>query len=295
MKNSIFKGVGTAIITPFSDGKIDLVRLSGLIEMQIKGGVDCIVVGGTTGEAATLSDKERYELYREAKRMIDGRVKLILGTGTNDTSVAMRHTEFASKLGCDGVLIVTPYYNKGTEEGILRHYLAIADSSDVPMLLYNVPSRTGVCLSLELISELSKCEQIVGIKEASDSAERLIALSAMKDKIKLYAGNDSQIYTVLSLGGEGVISVVSNIMPKTASSLCKQFFAGNRETALEIQRKMLPVINNLFLETNPAPIKYAMSRLGLCSSEMRLPMWLPTQKTREKIDEMIRRLGSELK
>lgn len=289
MKKEIFRGVATAIITPFLGGKIDFGALKKLIDRQIESGIDCIVVGGTTGEAATLEDSERYRLFRESKAMIDGRCKLVFGTGTNDTRVAMLHTEYASKLGCDGVLLVTPYYNKGTEEGIIRHYLAIAEVSDTPMLLYNVPSRTGVNLSFDILTELAKCDRIVGIKEASDSADRLMGLSGMTDSLRLYSGNDSQIYTTLSLGGSGVISVVSNLYPRSTLEICKQFFANNRQESLEMQKKLLPVINNLFLETNPAPAKYAMSRLGLCSPEMRLPIWLPTQATRRRIDEQLKK------
>ncbi|MBQ7363278.1 MAG: 4-hydroxy-tetrahydrodipicolinate synthase [Clostridia bacterium] len=286
-KKVIFKGVATALITPFSDGEIDYSCLERLIEFQIYSGIDAIVIGGTTGEAATLSNEERYKLFREAKRMINGRCKLILGTGTNDTRVAKLHTEYASRLGCDGVLLVTPYYNRGTKDGVIKHYLEIAEVSEVPMLLYNVPGRTGVNLSLETLEELRKCEKIVGIKEASDSDERLVALSAFGDTLHLYAGNDSQIFSTLSLGGLGVVSVLSNLMPKETRDICKLFFTGRRDESLKLQQKLLPVINSLFLETNPAPIKYAMSRAGMCSPEMRLPMWLPTEASRRRIDEAI--------
>ncbi len=286
-KTVIFKGVGTALITPFSDGEIDYHSLERLIEFQILSGVDAIIIGGTTGEAATLSDTERYTLFREAKKMINGRCKLIFGTGTNDTRVAVAHTEYASKIGCDGVLLVTPYYNRGTKDGVIRHYLEIAEVSDAPILLYNVPSRTGVTLSLDTLRELARSEKIVGIKEASDSEDRLLELSCFGDELYLYAGNDSQIYSTLSLGGLGVISVVSNLFPKETCDICKSFYAGERENSLKLQQKLLPVINSLFLETNPAPVKYAMSRAGMCSSEMRLPMWLPTEASRRRIDEAI--------
>ena len=286
-KTIIFKGVGTALITPFSDGEIDYPCLERLIEFQVSSGIDALVIGGTTGEAATLSDTERYTLFKEAKKIIGGRCKLILGTGTNDTRVAKKHTEYASKIGCDGVLLVTPYYNRGTKEGVVRHYLEIADISDVPILLYNVPSRTGVNLSEETLTELAQSEKIVGIKEASDSEDRLVALSAYGDSLGLYAGNDSQIFSVLSLGGLGAISVVSNIFPKETLDICKYFFSGEREKSLKLQQKLLPVINSLFLETNPAPIKYAMAKAGMCLPDMRLPMWLPTESSRKKIDEAI--------
>lgn len=286
LKSEIFRGVGTALITPFANGRIDFYTLERLIERQIDAKIDALVVGGTTAEAATLSDKERYELFRESKRMIDGRCKLIYGTGTNDTKVAIKHTRYASKLGCDGVLVVTPYYNKGTSEGIIRHYEAIADSSDAPVILYNVPSRTGVNLTIEMLEILSKHKNIHAIKEASDSQDRLTAISGIKG-LGLYSGNDSQIYPVLSLGGLGVISVISNLYPKETMEICKLYLANKHKESLKLQQDMLPLINALFLETNPAPIKYAMSKYGLCLSDMRLPMWLPTKQTREKIDAAI--------
>ena len=291
-KTEIFRGVATALITPFKDGKIDYDALVGLIERQINAGIDALVIGGTTAEAATLSDTERYELFNKAKELIDGRCKLIFGTGTNDTRVAIKHTEYASRLGCDAVLVVTPYYNKGTNDGITKHYEEIARSSGVPVLLYNVPSRTGVNLSLDTLMRLSENERIVGIKEASDSLDRLVAISGI-DGLALYSGNDSQIYPALSLGGLGVISVVSNLYPKETIDICKYFFANSKDKSLEAQRKLLPVINALFLETNPAPVKYALSEKGLCLSDMRLPMWLPTKATRDKIDRVIERFENE--
>ncbi len=285
-KKEIFRGVATALITPFKDGKIDFEVLGRLIERQIDAGIDALVIGGTTAEAATLSDKERYELFRESKRMIDGRTKLIYGTGTNDTKVAINHTRYASKIGCDGVLVVTPYYNRGTRDGMVKHYEGIAKASDAPVLLYNVPSRTGVSLSLDVLEELSEIENIVGIKEASDSLDRFVAISGI-DGLSLYSGNDSQIYSVLSLGGLGVISVVSNLFPSETMEICKDYFANKRDNSLKKQKELLPVINTLFIEINPAPIKYAMSKCGLCRADMRLPMWLPTKQSREKIDKAV--------
>lgn len=285
-KAEIFRGVGTALITPFYDGEIDYDTLVRLIERQIDAGIDALIIGGTTAEAATLSDKERYELYKVAMETVAGRCKLIFGTGTNDTRVAIKHTLFASELGCDGVLVVTPYYNRGTADGVVRHYESIAEASGVPILLYNVPSRTGVNLSIETLKRLAENERIVGIKEASDSIDRLVSISSI-DGLALYAGNDSQIYPVLSLGGIGAISVSSNLYPRETMDICKYYFADNRIMSLRTQIELLPVINALFLETNPSPIKYAMSKKGLCLPDMRLPLWLPTEATREKIDKTI--------
>lgn len=286
-KMEIFRGVGTALITPFKDGDIDFPTLGELIERQISAGIDALVIGGTTAEAATLSDTERYRLFDYSKEKIAGRCRLIYGTGTNDTRVAIRHTEYASRLGCDGVLVVTPYYNRGTAEGVVHHYEAIAEASGVPVLLYNVPSRTGVNLSLETLERLAENERIVGIKEASDSLDRLMSISRLEG-IALYSGNDSQIYPVLSLGGLGVISVVSNLYPEKTMDICKYYFANDKKMSLKIQKELLPVISALFLETNPAPIKYAMAKRGLCLPDMRLPMWLPTKVTRDKIDAVLK-------
>ena len=282
-KRRIFFGASTALITPFTDGEIDYEALGRLIELQISGGIEALVIGGTTAEAATLSDEERYKLYTFAKGKIGGRARLILGTGTNDTRVALAHTRFAERLGCDGVLLVTPYYNKGTEEGIEKHYLKIAESVDLPIIVYNVPSRTGVNLGIRLLERLAKHPNIVGLKEASDSTDRLVQLAAFGDELWLYSGNDSQIYPTLSLGGAGVISVASNLLPVTVGNLCKSYFEGRTEEALRLQIRLMPFIRSLFIETNPAPIKYAMSRLGLCSCEVRLPLSEPRESSKEEI------------
>lgn len=292
-KPQIFNGAATALITPFKNGEVDTAAFDRLIERQICAGIDAIVIGGTTAEAATLSDSERYHLFERARDVAGGRTKLIFGTGTNDTVAAIRHTISAERIGCDGVLLVTPYYNKGTKEGLARHYELIADSTSLPILLYNVPSRTGVSIDLDTLQRLSERNNIVGIKEASDSQDRLTSISAMGDRLHLYAGNDSAIYTTLALGGSGVISVISNLYPVLTVNLCKQFFAHNHTSALKTQHAMLPMIRALFRETNPSPIKYAMSKLGLCSEEMRLPLSLPTQQTIEEIETAMATLTTE--
>lgn len=283
-KKRIFRGAGCALITPFKKGEIDYDALGRLIDRQIEAKVDALIIGGTTGEAATLSNKERYELFSFAKERISGRTKLIFGTGTNDTRVALKHTKFAEELGCDGVLLVTPYYNKGTEDGIEKHYLNIAESVDLPIIVYNVPSRTGVNLGINLLDRLANHENIVAIKEASDSTDRLVTLAAFSDKLALYAGNDSQIYLTLALGGAGVISVVANILPKATKALCDGYFEGKHTHALRLQLELLPFIKTLFLETNPSPIKYAMEKVGLCTREVRLPLSEPRESTKEEID-----------
>lgn len=286
-KKKIFRGIGTALITPFRDGIIDYTALSEIIERQIEAGVDALIIGGTTGEASTLSDAERYQLFAYSKAAIDSRCKLIFGTGSNDTKKAIEHTKRASRIGCDGILCVTPYYNKGTESGIVKHYLQIAECSTAPVLLYNVPSRTGVNLSLDAVEELAKHENIVGIKEASDSCDRLIALRELGDELSLYAGNDSAAYSVLSLGGNGVISVFSNAYPEYFTKLAREFFAGQNKISLAMQIKALPLIRSLFVETNPAPIKYLMHKMGLCSNELRLPLDAISKKHEREIDASV--------
>lgn len=287
MKKSIFRGVGTALVTPFSDGKIDYDALERLIEGQIEAKISALIIGGTTGEAATLSDEERYELYAFCKERIGGRCAMVLGTGTNDTEVAIRHTKYAEDLGCDGALLVTPYYNKGTDRGVIEHYKKIAKSTSLPLILYNVPSRTGVNMSRQMLESLSEVENIVGIKEAADSADRLVDIAAMGDKLRLFAGNDSQLFTALSLGGDGVISVVSNLAPKQMMNIYDHFCEGNLSAAREAQISLLPLIHAMFVETNPAPIKYAMARVGLCRSEVRLPLFEVSDGAKKIIDDAI--------
>lgn len=292
-KKIIFSGVGTALITPFKDGVIDFSSLKRLINTQIECGINALIIGGTTGECATLSDDERYRLFSFAKAEIGGRCPLIFGTGTNDTKAAIRHTMLASQIGCDGILSVTPYYNKGTERGIVKHYLQIAEASTVPVLLYNVPSRTGVNITQSSLEKLSEHENIVGIKEASDSADRLIAIRELSDSLTLYAGNDSATYTVLSLGGEGVISVVSNAYPKQTLEITEAYFKNDLKSSLTAQIKLLPIIRALFCETNPAPIKYVMNRLGFCTGELRLPLDYVTEASQRLIDNEMNRLCAQ--
>ncbi len=289
-KNIIFEGCATALITPMKSGGIDYPSFDRLIEEQISSGVSALVVGGTTGEAATLSNKERYTLYRYAKEKVASRAKLIFGTGTNDTSLAVKHTKEAEKIGCDGILVVTPYYNKGTYRGVCEHYKKIASSCDCPVILYNVPSRTGVNLTLAQLEELSRIENVVAIKEASDSVDRLTELSKFGDELCLYAGNDSQIFATLSLFGKGVISVVSNVYPKRVVKICDDFKAGKYKDALSSQLELLEFIKLMFIETNPSPIKYAMSLAGLCLEDTRLPLTPPEKSTKQAIFEAMKRL-----
>ncbi len=285
-KHLIFKGAATALITPFKDGKIDYGALSLLIERQISAGIKAIVIGGTTGEAATLDDFERYELFDAARDMIKDRCKLVLGTGTNDTKTAISHAKAAKASGCDGILVVTPYYNKGTVNGVTRHYLEIAEATDLPIILYNVPTRTGVNLTITQLKELSKHENIVGIKEASDSLERLSRLSLFGDELYLYSGADQAICQTLSVGAMGLISVISNLYPCKTAELCERFFSGDARGAFLIQKALVNICDGLFIETNPAPVKYILSRMGLCGGELRLPLCEVTKESALLLDKL---------
>lgn len=286
-KRTVFKGAATALITPFKDGEIDYPALGRLIDWQIESGIDALVIGGTTAEAATLTDKERYALFNFAREQVRGHTRLIFGTGTNDTAAALRHTKEAARIGCDGVLVVTPYYNKGTESGIVKHYLQIAEASEAPVLLYNVPGRTGVNLSYSVLDRLSEHENIVGIKEASDSHDRLVNLRTYGENLDLYAGNDSAIYTTLALGGMGVISVMSNACPRLTRDICRLYFSGDHAQSLEGQIRILPLIRALFCETNPSPIKYVMKAMGYCTGEVRLPLAEVSAESAALIDKVL--------
>lgn len=289
-KQKIFEGVGTALVTPFRDGKIDFTALLRLINMQIDSGVSAIIISGTTGECATLKDNERYSLFEAARDMVSGRAKLIFGTGTNDTDAAIKHTVAAEKYSPDGILVVTPYYNKGTERGVVEHYEAIIKSTDLPIIVYNVPSRTGVNLSIDTLKSLSKHESVVGIKEAGDSLSRYVRLSDMADELPLYAGNDNQIYPALALGGAGVISVVSNVLPRNVVELCTLFSSGRLSEARLAQLKLLPLIDALFSETNPAPVKWLLHSLGVIGDEIRLPLTMPCEETKSRLTDAYKRL-----
>ena len=282
-KRIIFEGVGTALVTPFRDGGIDYTALGGLIEMQLRCGSDALIIGGTTGEAATLTDDERYRLFSFSRAKVNDRCRLVFGTGTNDTKAAVRHTMLASQIGCDGALVVTPYYNKGTEEGIVNHYLRIAEASGVPVLLYNVPTRTGVNLSFDALGRLAEHENIVGIKEAHDGFERQVKLAAFGDKLHRYAGADATFFPTLALGGLGVISVASNAYPERVRRIYTLFKEGKYAESLAAQVKLLPLIDALFIETNPSPIKFVMEKMGLCSGEVRLPLDRVRAENAEKI------------
>lgn len=273
MKNTVFRGVATAIATPLTKDGVDYEQFARLIEMQIAGGVDAIVAVGTTGEGSTLTDEEHKEAIRFCVEKVAGRVPVIAGTGSNDTAYAISLTEFACEVGADAMLLVTPYYNKATQKGMEASFRAIADASTKPCILYNVPSRTGCNLLPETVLALADHPNIVGIKEACGNISQIAKLAALVgDKMDIYSGNDDQIVPILSLGGAGVISVLSNIMPKETKKICTDYFEGKCDEALKAQLRLLPLIDALFCEVNPIPVKAALAAMGYGENYLRLPL-----------------------
>ena len=280
-KELIFKGVGTALITPTNEKGIDFEKLEKLIDFQIKEGINAIIIAGTTGEGATLNDKEHRDLLTFSKEKIRGRVPMVAGVGSNDTNYACELTKFACEIGVDGLLAVTPYYNKATQYGLIQSYTAIAKASNKPIILYNVPSRTGVNIEPETYLELSKVDNVVGIKEANGNLAKIMdTFNLVGDKLYIYSGNDDEITPFLSMGGMGVISVLSNMLPKETVEICDSFFAGDVKKSATLQLKYLPLIRALFSEVNPIPIKSAMAKLGYCDNYLRLPL-TPMNKAKE--------------
>lgn len=272
---SIFTGAGTAIVTPFkASGEIDFNKFEELIEDQIAGSIDCIVVAGTTGEAATMSDEEQLEAIKFTCDVVKGRVPVVAGTGSNNTAHAIHLSVEAEKLGADGLLLVSPYYNKATQNGLKAHFTAIANSVKIPSILYNVPSRTGMNIAPATVVDLCKnVENIVAVKEASGNFSQIAQLMNLSDGcVDVYSGNDDQIVPLLALGGKGVISVLSNVAPKETHDICEMFFKGNIEGSRNLQLKALPLIDALFCEVNPIPVKAALNLMGKNVGIPRLPL-----------------------
>ncbi len=276
-----FHGSITALITPFKNGKIDEKTLAKLVRGQIESGTDGLVPVGTTGECPTLSLKEHERVIQIVIDAAQGEVPVIAGTGSNSTEEAVHLTRFAKKAGADGALLVTPYYNRPSQEGLFRHYQKIAKSVDIPLVLYNVPGRTGVTLSPETVARLSKIPGIVAIKEATGSMDQASEILSLCD-ITVLSGDDSLTLPLLSLGAKGVISVASNVIPQSVAEMVDEFFAGNYKEASILHYKMFPVFRALFVETNPVPVKRAAKFLGLASDEVRLPL-CPMKESNEKI------------
>ncbi|MBE7090568.1 MAG: 4-hydroxy-tetrahydrodipicolinate synthase [Clostridiales bacterium] len=284
MKNTVFTGAATAIITPLNERGVDYEKFGALIEWQIKEGIDAIVAVGTTGEGSTLTDAEHKEAIRFCVEKVAGRVPVIAGTGSNDIAYAIELTEYACKVGADAMLLVTPYYNKATQEGLYQSFTAIANASTKPCILYNVPSRTGCNLLPETLARLAKHPNIVAVKEASGNISQIAKVAALcGDEIDIYSGNDDQIVPVLSLGGKGVISVLSNIMPKETSLMCKKYFEGDVAGACKMQLDYLNLVDLLFCEVNPIPVKAACAAMGFCENYLRLPLTPMAKQNEEKL------------
>lgn len=273
MKKILFKGCGTAIATPFCEEGVNFEVFGEVIEKQISDGVDAIIVCGTTGEAATMTDKERKDTIKFVVDKVAGRIPVIAGTGSNNTAAAIEMTKYVESIGVDGALVVTPYYNKTTQKGLVEHYKAIASNTKLPIIVYSVPSRTGVNVTPETCLELSKIENIVAIKEASGNISQVAKIAALcGDNLNIYSGNDDQIVPVLSLGGIGVISVLSNIYPKYTHEIVFDYLEGNTISATKKQLACLDVVDNLFSEVNPIPVKAALNMKGYDYGIPRLPL-----------------------
>ena len=293
MKNTIFTGAATALITPFNaNGKIDYKKFGELVEFQINEGINALVVCGTTGEASTLTDDEHKDAIEFVVKKTAGRVPVIAGTGSNDTAYAIWLTKHACEVGADAVLIVTPYYNKATQKGLIRMYTEIADASTKPVIVYNVPSRTGVSIEPSTYLALADHPNIVAIKEANGNISKIAeTIALVGDKLDVYSGNDDQIVPIMSLGGKGVISVLSNVLPAKTVEICDKFFNGDVAGSCKLQLELLPLINSLFCEVNPIPVKAAMAHMGYTENVLRSPLYPMEQANEEKLLNNMRAQG----
>ena len=296
MKTPIFKGAATALITPFKNHAIDFEAFGEIIDAQIAAGIDALVICGTTGEASTLTDDEQISAIEYAVKRVAGRVPVIAGAGSNDTDHAISLCRRSCEVGADALLVVTPYYNKTSQKGLIHMYTRIADSVDKPLILYNVPSRTGMNIEPSTYAALADHPNINGIKEAGGNFSKIMETVALVgDKLALYSGNDDQIVPMLSLGGSGVISVLSNVLPAETSAICHKFFEGDVKGSLELQCKYLGLTNALFSDVNPIPVKEAMAMLGYCDAEMREPLYPMDEAKKAVLREKLIEAGLAVK
>lgn len=293
MKNPVFTGAGVAIITPmYEDGSINFDELGRIIEDQIAHGTDAIVICGTTGECSTMTDEEQLATIKYTVDIVNHRVPVIAGAGSNDTDHGCALAAKSAECGADALLMVTPYYNKTSQAGLVAHFTAMAEAGGIPVIVYNVPSRTGLNIAPETALELSKHPLINGIKEASGNISQVAKIAQLcGDELNIYSGNDDQVVPLLSLGGKGVISVVSNVKPELVHNCCKAFFDGDTAKARQLQLEMLPLADALFCEVNPIPVKYAMNVLGWEAGECRLPLVEPSDAHKEQIEKALRAEG----
>lgn len=288
----VFEGAATALVTPLTENGIDYAAFERLLNWQIDEGINALVICGTTGEGSTLTDEEHREAIRFSVKVAAGRVPIIAGTGSNDTAYAVDLTRYSCEVGADAMLVVTPYYNKATQNGLVKMFEVIADSSTKPIILYNVPSRTGVDILPSTYARLADHPMIAGIKEASGNISKVVeTASLVGDKLDIYSGNDDQIVPIMSMGGKGVISVLSNVLPAKTVELCQKFFRGDVKGAAAMQMEMLPLINALFSEVNPIPVKAAMAAMGYCEDYLRLPLTSMEEAHRKVLLEEMRKQG----
>ena len=291
MKPIIFKGCGTALATPFDEQGINFKVFGEMIENQIENGVDALIVCGTTGESSTMTEKERKDAIKFVVDVVKKRVPVIAGTGSNNTAQAMAMSKYAEEVGADGCLVVTPYYNKTTQGGLIAHYSAVASSTRLPIILYSVASRTGVNILPETCLELSKIPNIVAIKEASGNISQIAKIAELcGDNLHIYSGNDDQVVPIMSLGGLGVISVLSNVAPKYTHDMCQNFFDGKLDEALKMQLRALSLINALFCEVNPIPVKYALNLMGYDFGKPRLPLVELSDKNKVVLENEMKKM-----
>ena len=293
MKNTIFTGAGVAIVTPMNeDGSVNFDAYADLIDFQIENKTDAIITCGTTGESSTLSDEEHHEVIRFAIEQTAGRVPVIAGTGSNDTKYAIELSQAAGEMGADGLLLVTPYYNKTSQRGLVAHFGMIAESVKTPMILYSVQSRTGVNIAPETALELSKYDNIVAIKEASGNISQVAKIRALcGDNLDVYSGNDDQIVPLLSLGGKGVISVLSNVAPEVTHNICQLYFDGKVAESAALQLEYLDLCNDLFIDVNPIPVKEALNMMGMNAGPCRMPLYEMTDAAKDKLAATLAKHG----
>lgn len=292
MKKTVFEGIATALITPITEQGVDYEAFGKLIDWQINEGVNALVVAGTTGEASTFGDDEHREVIDFAVKYVNGRVPVIAGTGSNDTNYALDLTRCACESGADAVLVVTPYYNKATQKGLIKMFTAIADASTVPVILYDVPSRTGMAIAPETVAVLAEHPNIVALKAASGDISKIAKTAQLcGDKIDIYSGNDDQIIPVMSIGGKGCISVLSNLLPRETVKMSETFFSGDVKAAAKMQLDFIPLVDALFSEVNPIPVKAAMAKMGFCEDYLRLPLTPMEDNTRAVLYEEMRKMG----
>lgn len=293
MKKTVFTGSGVALVTPVKNNKVDFDKLGELLDFHIANETDAIILCGTTGEAPTLPDDEHLKIFDYAVERVGGKIPLIGGTGSNFTEHAVDFSKYAQKAGLDAVLCVTPYYNKTSQKGLVTHYNTIANAIDIPVILYNVPTRTGIGLSLQAIDELSKTENIVAIKEASGNIAFLSKIAASID-IDIYSGNDDMIIPAMSVGALGVISVVANIIPKDVHHMCKLWLEGNTKEAAKMQLNMMDLVEKMFIDVNPIPVKNAMNMLGFDVGELKLPLVDLSDENAAKVKKSMADYGLKL-